>query len=174
MVYYFHSFNFSQYPFQGSSAVWCIGLQKLQGQGLTILGGMDRLETLLLFITCVETTYSLNVHIVSNNEVLDLSWNLKFNQGVFFFVLNLKRQQFVWGFSFVLSLGLGGTQKFNIISNLPFQLLVHIRCPLHPLLPPPLFFLSLPVRASSKFIVFDLLELQHILNFLLSDVLEKT
>uniref|UniRef100_A0A2N9GW36 Peptidase A1 domain-containing protein n=1 Tax=Fagus sylvatica TaxID=28930 RepID=A0A2N9GW36_FAGSY len=25
----------------GSSAVWCIGLQKLQGQGLTILGGMD-------------------------------------------------------------------------------------------------------------------------------------
>lgn len=72
MVYYFRSFNFGQYPFQGSSAVWCIGLQKLQGQGLTILGGMDRLETLLLLLLVLKSL-SLNVHIVSNNEVLNLS-----------------------------------------------------------------------------------------------------
>lgn len=26
---------------QGGAAVWCIGIQKIQGQGLTILGGMS-------------------------------------------------------------------------------------------------------------------------------------
>lgn len=29
---------------QGGAAVWCIGFQKIQGQGITILGGMNTLE----------------------------------------------------------------------------------------------------------------------------------
>lgn len=37
---------------QGGDAVWCIGFQKIQGQGITILGGIGSNQYILVFFSC--------------------------------------------------------------------------------------------------------------------------
>lgn len=37
---------------QGDDAMWCIGFQKIQGQGITILGGMENEVFSFTLIVC--------------------------------------------------------------------------------------------------------------------------
>lgn len=60
---------------QGGAARWCIGLQKIQGSGITILGGMRRNWKLfigwLIFVDSTPPSLDLEIYIIS--------WALQFS-----------------------------------------------------------------------------------------------